>query len=77
MKYAQNNPDTLDKLIVADISPRAYEVHHQKILAGLLAVDLVNIAKRSQANEILEKYIPELGVRQFLLKTSIGQKKGD
>lgn len=76
MKFAQNHPSLLDKLIVADISPRAYEVHHQKILEGLYAVDLNKVERRNEADEILQQYIPEFGVRQFLLKNLYWPEKG-
>jgi len=76
MKFAQNYPSMLDKLVIADIAPRAYEVHHQQILAGLLAVDLKIIQKRSDADKILKQYIPEFGVRQLLLKNLYWPEKG-
>jgi esterase len=76
MKFAQNHSDMLSKLIVADIAPRAYDVHHQQILAGLQAVDLEKIKKRSDADETLQQYIPEFGVRQFLLKNLYWPEKG-
>ena len=76
MKFAQNNPNMLDKLIIADIAPRAYEVHHQQILSGLLAIDLDKIKKRSEADIVLQEYIPEFGVRQFLLKNLYWPEKG-
>ena len=76
MKLAQNYPDFVNKLIVADIAPRKYEVHHQQILEGLFAVPLNEIQKRSEADEILKQYIPEYGVRQFLLKNMYWKEKG-
>ncbi|MBL4624893.1 MAG: alpha/beta fold hydrolase [Flavobacteriales bacterium] len=76
MKFAQNNPGLLDKLIIADIAPKAYEVHHQQILAGLQAIELDKIQRRSEADETLQQYIPEFGVRQFLLKNLYWPEKG-
>mgnify|MGYP000899895319 CR=1 FL=1 len=76
MKFAQNYPLLLNKLIVADIAPRAYEVHHEQILAGLLAVELKIIHKRSDADKILKQYVSEVGVRQFLLKNLYWPEKG-
>lgn len=68
MKFAVNNPDLFEKLIVVDISPRAYPPHHQKILSGLESIDLKTLKSRKEADDKLSEYIPELGVRQFLLK---------
>lgn len=69
MKLAENFPAKVDKLVVADIAPRPYPVHHDLILKGLRSVPLEEIKNRTQANEYLEKYIDEAGVRQFLLKS--------
>lgn len=68
MKFAVNNPDLFRKLIVVDIAPRAYPPHHQKILSGLESIDLKVLKSRKEADDKLSEYIPELGVRQFLLK---------
>lgn len=68
MKFAINHPDMLEKLIVVDISPRAYPPHHAKILEGLKSIDLTKIGSRKEADDALSKYVPEIGVRQFLLK---------
>lgn len=76
MKFAQNYPEFVDKLIIADIAPRAYEVHHQQILAGLLAVDLNTVKSRGEAENILKSYIPDFDVRQFLLKNLYWIEKG-
>lgn len=68
MKFAVNHPDLFDKLVVVDIAPRTYRPHHQQILEGLKAIDLSQINSRKEADDILAKYVPEIGVRQFLLK---------
>jgi pimeloyl-ACP methyl ester carboxylesterase len=69
MNFALKYPERVEKLIVADISPRYYPVHHESILQGLSSLDLKVIQSRKEADEQLAKYIPELGVRQFLLKS--------
>lgn len=76
MKLAQNFPDKIDKLVVADIAPKAYPVHHDLILKGLRNVPLDKIKSRTEANKYLEEYIDELGVRQFLLKSLYWKEKG-
>jgi esterase len=75
MKFAQNYPDYVNKLIVSDIAPRSYEIHHRHILDGLLAVPLNDINSRGEAEKIMAEYIPELGVRQFLLKNLYWKEK--
>lgn len=75
MKFALTYPEMVDKLVVADIAPRPYPVHHQTILEGLNAVDIKNLASRKEAEDKLAEYIPERGVRQFLLK-NLTRKEG-
>lgn len=68
MLFASKYPEMVSKLIVADISPRFYPVHHDKILEGLGALDFNEIKTRGQADKALSKYINDFGIRQFLLK---------
>lgn len=68
MLFAATYPDLVDKLIVVDISPKEYQPHHNAILAGLNSVDFTIHNSRKLVDEQLSKYIPEFGVRQFLMK---------
>jgi len=68
MNFAVKYPDQLGKLMIVDIVPKQYPVHHDKILDGLLSIDLETTTSRSQADEKLGNYVPEVDVRQFLLK---------
>lgn len=68
MNFAVKFPEKLSKLIIVDIVPKAYPVHHDSILKGLNAIDLNQLESRGQADEILSKFVPEASVRQFLLK---------
>ena len=76
MKYAQNYPLMVNKLIVADIAPKSYKPHHQQIMAGLKNVPLNQLEKRTEADEYLAEYIPEMGVRAFLMKSLYWKEKG-
>lgn len=68
MFYAIAYPEEVDKLIVVDIAPRKYPVHHQHILDALGAVNLEAVSNRSDVEEQMKPYLPERGVRQFLMK---------
>jgi len=68
MQFAMNYPNKLSKLIVADIAPKAYPVHHRQIIDGMLSLDFGLIKSRKSADEHLSKHISESAVRQFLLK---------
>jgi pimeloyl-ACP methyl ester carboxylesterase len=77
MNYAKKHEENLKKLIVVDISPKYYPPHHQKILAGLNAIDLKQLKSRQDADEILKQFEPEIGVRQFLLKNLYRNEQGE
>ncbi|TAG60809.1 MAG: alpha/beta fold hydrolase [Runella slithyformis] len=68
MQYAMNYPNTFHKLVVVDMAPKFYPVHHTAILEGLAAVPLATLASRQAVDAILAQYEPNVGVRQFLLK---------
>lgn len=68
MNFALIHPDKLEKLIVVDIAPRAYNLEHYVIAEGLQAIPINQITNRTEADEALSKYVPEVDVRQFLLK---------
>ena len=65
MLFAVTYPELVDKLIVVDISPKAYEPHHNAILTGLNSVDFSKQNTRRLVDDQIKKYIPEMGVRQF------------
>ncbi len=69
MEFAVKNPEKTEKLVVADIAPKAYPPHHQSIIKALQSVDFSKIEKRSEVEAVLQQYIPEISVRQFLLKS--------
>src|SRR6478736_6863187 len=76
MNFAIKNPDKLDKLVVVDIVPKYYPVHHDQILEGLEAIDLKAVQSRNVADKILSNYVPEPDVRQFLLKNLSRNENG-
>lgn len=76
MLFAVEYPEMLAKLIVADISPKFYPLHHETILAGLNALDFETIKSRGEAEAILANFISDFGTRQFLLKNLYWKEKG-
>ncbi|MHA8049563.1 alpha/beta fold hydrolase [Aquirufa sp. ROCK-SH2] len=68
MQFDLNYPEIAQKIIVVDIAPKFYPVHHTQILAGLNSIDLATLASRTEANEHLKRFEEKEGVRQFLLK---------
>lgn len=68
MLFAATYPELVSKLMIADISPRFYPVHHELILQGLSSLDFKTLGSRGEADDQLAKYISNFGIRQFLLK---------
>lgn len=76
MNFAIANPDLLDRLIIVDIAPKAYPIHHDNIVEGLKAIPISTLQTRNEADEILSQYISEVDVRQFLLKNLSRKAEG-
>jgi esterase len=76
MNFAVKNPQKLSQLIVSDIVPKSYPVHHDHILEGLMAIDLKVTKSRTEADQVLSNYISEPDVRQFLLKNLSRNEQG-
>lgn len=68
MTLAYKYPGLIDKLIVVDIAPKYYPIRHQQILDGLLSIDIKQITSRKEADDKLSHFVPDLGIKQFLLK---------
>ncbi len=68
MLFALQHPEYIYKLIVADIAPKYYPPHHQKVLQGLKAVDFSVVKTRRDAEAVMINFIDDAGTRQFLLK---------
>lgn len=76
MLCALQNPELVSRLIVADIAPATYDARHNSIIEGLRSVDMQQVSKRSDADKQLAAYIPETGIRQFLLKSLTQNDQG-
>jgi esterase len=68
MNFAIKDPGRTGKLIVVDIMPKPYPLHHDHILAGMKSLDLSKLHTRSEADEILSQKIPNVDERQFIMK---------
>jgi pimeloyl-ACP methyl ester carboxylesterase len=68
MKLAELFPKRIKKMMVIDIAPRYYPVHHHQILNALKSIDFNIVNTRKQAEEVLHNAIEDFGTRQFLLK---------
>lgn len=76
MLFAVEYPDFIDKMLVADISPKMYPPHHHAILEALNSIDFTIHNTRKLVDAKLTELIPEVGIRQFLLKNTYWKEKG-
>lgn len=68
MQYVMTYPGRFSKLVVVDIAPKFYPIHHAELIRGLKSIDLAGLKSRNEADAILSQYEPSVAVRQFLLK---------
>ena len=61
-------PDRIDRLVIADMAPKAYPPHHDYIFEALQSVDPANYDRREAIDAVLADAIPARPIRQFLLK---------
>jgi len=77
MKLALEFPSLVKKLVVVDISPRAYSAGHDEIIDAMRDLNLsVATDRKSLEADLLER-IHDLGVVQFILKNIIYDKRLD
>ena len=76
MHLAASHPHMVDRLLVADIGPKAYPPEHQAILDALGTLDFDRIKSRGEADEALAKRLKSLSIRQFLSKSLYWVEKG-
>lgn len=69
MEFANRYPQMIEKLIIADISPREYTWNYDVIFSALHNVKLDKVENRSDAEDMLREVIKDEGMAQFLLKS--------
>ena len=76
MHVALKAPHLIEKLVVVDIAPKAYNARHSDILDALVSLDLSTMPNRNAIDEALSSGIPNAMVRQFLLKNAQRNPQG-
>lgn len=76
MYFAIENSHLVDQLIVVDIAPKYYPLHHQSVIEALTSIDFSVIKSRKEAESILSNYISDYGTKQFLLKNIYWTENG-
>ncbi|MGY8988747.1 MAG: alpha/beta fold hydrolase [Flavobacteriales bacterium] len=76
MKFTFTYPEKIEKLIVADMSPRRYNTDfHQNLLSTLYRLPLENFEKREEIDRVLSETYEDTGMRLFLLKNLYRKEK--
>ncbi len=68
MTLALSSPGRVGRLVVVDIAPRSYPRLHDELLEALMSINLGAFQSRQQVDDALSGKIPDLAVRQFLMK---------
>lgn len=75
MKLALSHPDSLRRLLVADIAPVGYGHSQTPLIDAMRGLDMSQISLRSDADRLLAKQIEDPSVRAFLLQSLDVTKK--
>ena len=75
MRFALDYPEKVHSLIVADISPKPYSIHHQDILNALQSVDFDFLRDRKEVQDFLFRQVENLEIVLFLVKNIYWIKK--
>jgi esterase len=74
MQFASNSPNRVRKLVVVDVTAKAYRGEHREILAAMHGLDLRQFKSRSEVDSALAPKISILSMRRFLLKNLAADK---
>ncbi|MDO6462378.1 alpha/beta fold hydrolase [Granulosicoccaceae sp. 1_MG-2023] len=76
MTVALTAPERIDKLVVVDVAPKAYEPGHNEILEAMSTLDVAALKSRSEADAHVKKWVETHAIRAFLLKNLVREDQG-
>ncbi|MFT4033028.1 MAG: alpha/beta fold hydrolase [Siphonobacter sp.] len=76
MQFAMSYPKAYQKMVVVDIAPRFYPIHHDRILRGMNLMPLNSLKSRQEADEFFSAYEDNPGTRSFILKNLARAESG-
>lgn len=71
MAAALGHPGEVERLIVVDIAPVSYPLHHLGLVQAMRRLDLSGITRRSEADARLAPAVPDTAERAFLLQNLV------
>ena len=75
LALAQLYSERVERLVVGDIAPVAYDHEFDSILAGFRAVELETIKSRGDADDMMGARIQHPGIRQYLLQNLVRENE--
>ena len=69
MHFAVSRPERVRALVVVDIAPKAYPIHHQGYINAMKSVDFDAVKSRGAVDAVLAKSVENAGIRQFFMKS--------
>ena len=79
MRLALGEAERVERLLVADIAPVAYDDQrggHESVFSGLMSLDLSAVHSRAEADAALASHVDEQAVRQFLVSNLVKDSHG-
>ncbi len=79
MRFALENPHLVGKLVVVDITLKAYgpRDNHRQIIEAMKSVDFSSITSRADVEQQLSRLIPDIRIRQFIMKNLHRKEKNE
>ncbi len=77
MLMALENSSRVEKLVVADIAPKAYPRGHEDVFSALHRINLETLQTRTEVDNLMAQDLPEFSTRQFLLKNLTRDENGN
>jgi len=76
MRFAQEHPFLVERMVVVDMGVRQYAPHHDRIFQGLFAVDVDHVPSRKEAESRLAPFVDDPATVQFLMKNVYWVEEG-
>lgn len=77
MRYACQNPEVVEKLVIVDIAAKPYPPYHDNEFRAMKRIPVAELANRKEAEELLETMVPYWAMRQFLLTNLVRDEATD
>jgi esterase len=76
MRLALTHGEQIERLVVVDVAPVAYQRNFNAYVEAMRALDLSEISRRSEADALLAEQIDDSAVRGFLLQNLVSAEDG-